>query len=458
MNKWNCLICGKTGNNGNFCGGCGSPKPESEKISALNHIEYDEESYNTIMRTFNSISDSYKGTISSACSNINRAVSSFPDKYSVSGLDGVEENIESKISLIKSLSEIINYSILAYQACDETLRDGLYSLVDSLFGDTESDLSDYFKNITDSIVEEKDGILKYKDFVSDDFKYYNFLSTFYEKRNSDDSFLSTLGGNYGIDQGIFTNLRKKDPKLYQKTKEMLMKEYGFTNNSVEQFFGIVDAVGCCNMAAGANTIALAFKDNPDEFEKIFGFSYYRETSNGEKTLNDVRLLADYYIWANTVGNNDAVILTRDENGSLVINENSYILDSNGKYDNVHQTNGRIKDAINEYLQYKSNGTYQAQVSEIINQQENYTPDEIKEKVIESLNSGNQVAMGMLGSENDSINYVASFENYELKGPHWVAVTGANDDGILVSSWGIKYFIPYSDLSCVSLFTVDINNN
>ena len=455
--EWTCPNCGRTGLTSNFCGTCATPRPSVNNISKFNHIEYDEEAYNTILKSFNGIGESYKGTIKNACSDIESAINSFPDSYSASGISSIGSSIDGHIDLISSLAEITNYSLLAYQACDEDLKYQLESLIDSLFGDSETSLADYYKSIIKSAIEEKDGILKYKEIVSDEYKYYTFLSTIYKDYNDDDLFLSSLAGNYGIDQGVFTFLKTQNPELYQKTKEMLIKEYGFTNNSVEQFFSIVDAVGCCNYAAGANALTLAFKDNPDEFEKIFGFSYYIETSNGEKTLNDVRILADYYIWANTVGNEDAEILIRDKNGHLIINEDSYILNENGKYETVHQRNGDIKSGINRYLQYKSGGTYQAQVLEIIKQKENPTPSEMKEKIMDILESGNQVCLGMC-SVNDSIDYIASFEKYELDGSHWVAVTGANDEGISVSSWGSKYFIPYSDLEKTNLYSINININ
>lgn len=474
-NEWTCPECGREGNTRNFCGKCGTLRPgldlseinytpvvnnnnnatkTNKSTSKFNHIEYDEDAYTAILNGLNSVDGS---SISSACSDIESTVNSFPDSYSCN-IGEVGSSIEENISLISSLSKMVNYSLLAYQSCDEALIDRLYSLVDSLFGDSDTSIGDFYKSIIRSSIEEENGILKYIDSVPDEYKYFSFLSTISVMYNKDDSFLSSFEGNYGIDQGVFTYLRQKNPELYQETKEMLIEKYGFTNNSIEQFFSIVDSVGCCNIAAGANAIALAFKDKPEEFEEIFGFSYYREDSNGNKVVNDVGILADYYIWINTENGGSEKVLQRDENGNLVINENAYDLDENGNYKKVRQ-GGSVRDSVDSYLQSKSD-KISSNTVEVIKQKDSITSEDIKNNIMDILGSGKQAVIGMC-STGDSIDYIASFETYGLDGPHWVCVTGANDEGISVTSWGAKYFIAYDELSIPTisnLYSIDVNIN
>ena len=131
--------------------------------SKINHIEYDEESYNKIIKSLNSVGSSYQGVITSACSSIESAVNSFPDSYSSAGISSVGSSVNGHIGLISSLGEMTNYSILAYQTCDDSLEKGLYLLIDSLFGDSDTSLSEKFKKAISNTIEERDGIISYKE-------------------------------------------------------------------------------------------------------------------------------------------------------------------------------------------------------------------------------------------------------------------------------------------------------
>lgn len=136
---------------------------DRRSYSKINHIEYDEEAYNNIIKSFNSVGSSYQGVITSACSSIESAVNSFPDSYSSAGISSVGSSVEGHIGLISSLGEMTNYSILAYQTCDEELKSGLESLIDSLFGDSDTTLSENFKKAINNTIEERDGIISYKE-------------------------------------------------------------------------------------------------------------------------------------------------------------------------------------------------------------------------------------------------------------------------------------------------------
>ena len=44
-----------------------------------------------------------------------------------------------------------NYSLLAYQTCDDSLKDGLKLLIDSLFNENDKNLGDKFKSIVNPL-------------------------------------------------------------------------------------------------------------------------------------------------------------------------------------------------------------------------------------------------------------------------------------------------------------------
>lgn len=137
-------------------------KDGQKYASRINHIEYDEEAYNTILNSLNNIGSSHKGKFNNLCSNISSAVNSFPDKYSSGSIDDMGSSIEGHIDLMSSLSEMTNYSLLAYQACDNALKDNLNYLIDALFD--EKELANDFKKSISYTIEDRDndGILEYK--------------------------------------------------------------------------------------------------------------------------------------------------------------------------------------------------------------------------------------------------------------------------------------------------------
>lgn len=129
------------------------------KYYRINHIEYDEEAYNIILRTLNDIDSS---SLNELIFTFENSIFKFPDTYPTSGLNYIGNGIDEHYKLIKSLSEMTNYSLLAYQACDSNLKDNLNDLVDSLFDNKQ--LENDFKTAIGFTIEDSDndGILEYK--------------------------------------------------------------------------------------------------------------------------------------------------------------------------------------------------------------------------------------------------------------------------------------------------------
>lgn len=131
--------------------------------SKINHIEYDEDAYNNILNTLNSVDGK---NIKNNCSDVIKNINSFPDKgHALTGINNIKTSVNAHINLVQSLGEMTNFSLLAYQTCDEELRNGLYMLIDSLFGDRDSSLAEQFKNSIKNTIEDRDNdkILEYKE-------------------------------------------------------------------------------------------------------------------------------------------------------------------------------------------------------------------------------------------------------------------------------------------------------
>ncbi len=131
------------------------------RYSMLNHIKYDEETYENIITKLYSIDGEYRSSISTKCQNNIDIVSGFSDSYSASEEYRLQSILLGDLDAINQLKESVNYSLLAYQTCDDKLKEAANRLIDSLFD--EGNLSRVFKRIVNSTVSDTyhDGILAY---------------------------------------------------------------------------------------------------------------------------------------------------------------------------------------------------------------------------------------------------------------------------------------------------------
>ena len=324
-------------------------KTRKVTYSRINHIAYDEEAYDKILITLNNIGNSYKSTIASACSSIESSINGFPDSYSSSGIDSVGSSIEGHIDLINSLSEMTNYSLLAYQTCDDNLKDGLYQLIDSLFDDSEKKLGERFKKIIQSSIEDRDGddILEYKeatDFKTlsetaivystfedeDGNKWYlsknntvigidgenikvNYGGTIFNVSYNQDGVI-VLKDNDGNDIDIFGDYNL-DSSQYGGNQCFLSSSYDnlYVNNTLSKFFpeatdeeriaflSRVAEVGC-GYTAVTNFVFKQFEGKEDDFYKMFGYPMYdikySDNSGLSVDYNYEPLIVDLYCESN----------------------------------------------------------------------------------------------------------------------------------------------------------------
>ncbi len=280
-----------------------------------------------------------------------------------------------------------------------------------------------------------------------------------------DSMFTIFNNNnrYGVNQGLFTNLRLEDPIAYNEIKKRLINEYNFNFREIERFMSTVDAVGACNYAAEANTIVSLFKDMPEKFEQIFGFPLYKQLADGNYHLNDTDILADLYIWGN-LDSDQAILFKRNEIGQIVFDDNAIdelrreIGDTTGRV--IPQRGGGMpQELINPYLQAKDpslsctvikigcNDIFENKtVSELSNRK-------LKELLLQKINDGYELGMGSIAKTNKVITYIDtnSNEKYAVAGGHWIKITNVTDDGIIASSWGKRCYVSFDDLKNNAFF-------
>ena len=314
-----------------------------KSYSKFNHIEYDEEAYHDILNSLNGVGSSYKGVITSACSNIESAVNSFPDGYSSAGISSIGSSVEGHIGLISSLGEMTNYSLLAYQTCDESLREGLYLLIDNLFGDNELALANRFKNLINNT-----GMIILKDSNG------NPLNIF---------------ANYNIETHQFGGNQNKLSTDYQnKYVDDIISKY-FPNATNEEKKALADkaSVHGCGYIGITNYLFKQFEGNESGFYNTFGFPMYeikcKETGNGATFSIDYNYEAvamDLFCDANLVkwDDNDIELTTKSANGCTIKTIDhmiKYLKDQyNVKFDNIPDEIKLVAD--HGYSLYNLDGT------------------------------------------------------------------------------------------------------
>lgn len=262
---------------------------------------------------------------------------------------------------------------------------------------------------------------------------------------------------------VLPHFDKKGNQEYFRLKEKLMN-MGFSASDASIIMTSLNDVGACSYASVCNNIFYEFRNNPDMFQEIFGYSMYT-TVNGKETLNSAELLLDLYVFANSKENGglffegntiDSSMLSTsiDVFGRNILQADQQIYMSNDR-------DGRNVKVINDFIQSKSSLLEYRGVT-LINSIENTITDVTKfnnymSAINNGINQGYSFAMGIYYNprRGDRIINMYSFDptSYENMstaswnegGGHSVAITGFTADGLIVSSWGKKYLITYADL-------------
>lgn len=294
--------------------------------------------------------------------------------------------------------------------------------------------------------------------------------------------------HYGVDQGYLEKLYKFNNQYFSENglivtrhRKLAEPEYfrlksklesqGFSANQASQIIAGLNSTGACSYASIANGFMAQFKDNPDEFEKIFGFNMYTTNMDGERILNSGELLLDMYTYFNDKKNGGKLFVTNSDGTKtlLSLSDNFELL---GRFRNLDASNqeymstsfGMKRDVINKYIRSK-NSKLKFNSMEIKNYGTNVTTDKLRQIVIqvnEQLSHGSGMDMGIYQDSNYALRMI-SLDNpfYSITTHDWhegdghaVFVTKVANDGFVVSSWGRRFLIPFEDLLRTSFWHVD----
>lgn len=263
---------------------------------------------------------------------------------------------------------------------------------------------------------------------------------------------------YGVNQGTFGKMFRNNETCLKMINKL--KEQGFSAVASVYILRKLDSVGACSYAAVCNEIFNTFRNNADLFEKVFGFSMY----NG-KILNEEELLLDMYTFLNDTKNGGKLF----GNGKIVDNNFGHQL-------YLSTTSGNRNDLIQKYFDSKGI-SYNAEVIAMRNESDGknfdavtgerllFDVETLKQAVSSKLSDGENVSLVIGGSEG-------VFDYFDMKSlsnapdysssdwpknlAHAMFVTGVNDQGVTLSSWGNPYFLNW-DAFKFSTFVFSASN-
>ncbi len=305
------------------------------------------------------------------------------------------------------------------------------------------------------------------------------------------SLTAKLGSSYGVDQGgIYDLCRYEGPdgkqysyrqakalkneamkngqplprfkkigsKGYFEVKNYISEHYGLTETEASVFLSTVDDVGACSYASVANEIFSTFNGDEELFKQKMGFSMYNEKTGKP---NYELLLADMYFNVNKVDNGGYFVKFDPATGKHYLNQgalSSQIDPLGRKLLNADSqrylsgSKGKNLDAINSYLKTKG-CTFESETVSTYRDHPVLNYSDMKQRINGDMQNGYVYSLGIY-SVGDEIRMIStdgktsscSTKNWGEGGGHSVFITDVTQEGLIISSWGNKYVIPYSNLS------------
>ena len=236
-----------------------------------------------------------------------------------------------------------------------------------------------------------------------------------------------------------------------------LEKFGVTSEyDAQRIMSCVNSTGACSYAAVANVILMQFSNNPSKFEETFGYPMYVKI-NGETRLNSSELILDMYTYLNS-DKCGGSLFKYNQNGELEINGD---LDTSNQKYLSKSFSGVDTKLVNQFLSSKSREVTLIKKKTIPfshNSSVTTNPTEanvlnIRNDINKWLLDGGEVDLGiyktskdirLLVADNPDIVYIST-STWDEGGGHAVAITGVNEIGYEVSSWGQKLIIPFEDL-------------
>lgn len=327
----------------------------------------------------------------------------------------------------------------------------------------------------------------------------NLIKNNYQKVGEIDEFFennSKYNNRYGVDQGGLDELylyetpegnyisgkspeyeeyrkngiRLKEVKLeeYKTLKDFLVDNYNISNRDATKVISALDSRGACSYAATANEIINIFRNNPQLYEEIFGFPLY----NLDGSLNANMLLCDIYAFCNHSDNGGRLIIRDEMTGENFIsssigtdiNNKSVWIKDEQKYLSFGQIGKNVYE-INAYLKSKMPFLEYSSSTDFFETIDNANLIKTIDKVQNEMSKGTALSMGISVSKSGKIRFIDT-DTRELitttwkwneNGGHAVHITGIEEDGFIVSTWGRRCLIPFEDLIKAGNFEITYSN-
>lgn len=284
----------------------------------------------------------------------------------------------------------------------------------------------------------------------------NFLEEYVNSSNLPFSQkLDVLDSIFKIKEEMPEYIRQKNILINKGLSEVdAIKVLDSMNDSL---FGIEN----CTYASTANALFSQFDGNEKAFKETFGFDMYVDI-DGKKRLNSNELILDMYLFNNS-----------NVNGSKYYPGELFNIAEDGKFSVTDITARRVRSNNNDILiNYLSNKGISIDNISCTNEMHAFDGPVNKEIFLKETNidldsgtsykldltckKGNQFGINEVPiqyfDENGTL--LCTLEN----NGHSVFITDVLDDGIQVSSWGKKCFIPYTSISnnkTVQVFKVKV---
>ena len=256
-----------------------------------------------------------------------------------------------------------------------------------------------------------------------------------------------------------THFKERTSNAYRELCNHIETKYNLSHDETVVFLSSVDDTGACTYASVANDIFTSYLGQEDAFEKNFGFSMY-DNSTGRPNFE--MLLADMYFNVNSSANGGSLIMSFSDGDNLLDLSNLHqtetdplgrpLLDTkNQKY--LSNKYGKNVDSINTYLDQRGAHYDSTIVYGVNDSGANVDFDALSQKMTTDFKNGDCYSLSIYSNTGGEIrmlptesgNQTITTSTWNEGGGHNVFVTGVNNQGFIVSSWGREYVIPFSDL-------------
>lgn len=257
--------------------------------------------------------------------------------------------------------------------------------------------------------------------------------------------------DFGVDQHVAANIL--GTSYGQDVINTIAAKYNASTIAVDFIMRRLDSFGACSYANVCNEIFMLYKNRPDLFKSNFGYDMYNQ--NGE--LNTAKLLTDIFIYSNTFNTTNGHLFYIGANGNLIINpdfriENQQFLSHVNKGLNTNVVNGFL-EANNSSFRLNNERVVKLGEYNLTINQANLV-QELKNRLLKGdllfmheFSQGKAIVFENLDNPLEKIKRTT--HKWKEGGGHATTIIGITENGLIVSSWGNKYLIKFSDLDSVN---------